>query len=41
MHIGDVYNRPVSHGCVRLPGAACRTLYRLVPIGTPVDILRS
>ncbi|MGN0865138.1 MAG: L,D-transpeptidase [Akkermansia sp.] len=41
MHIGDVYNRPVSHGCVRLPGPACRTLYRLVPIGTPVDILRS
>ncbi|MGN0836748.1 MAG: L,D-transpeptidase family protein [Akkermansia sp.] len=41
MHIGDVYNRPVSHGCVRLPGAACRTLYRLVPVGTPVEILRS
>lgn len=29
-----------SHGCVRVPNRAIRRLYRLMPVGTPVRILR-
>ena len=29
-----------SHGCIRVPNGAIRRLYRLMPIGTPVRILR-
>jgi hypothetical protein len=28
-----------SHGCVRVPNAAIIRLYRLMPVGTPVDIV--
>jgi hypothetical protein len=28
-----------SHGCIRVPNAAIRRLWRLMPIGTPVAIL--
>jgi len=28
-----------SHGCVRVPNAAIRRLWRLMPVGTPVTIL--
>jgi hypothetical protein len=28
----------VSHGCIRMPNAAIRRLYRLMPLGTPVAI---
>jgi len=28
-----------SHGCIRVPNAAVRRLWRLMPIGTPVAIL--
>jgi lipoprotein-anchoring transpeptidase ErfK/SrfK len=30
--------RPVSHGCIRLPNATMRRLYRLTPAGTPIVI---
>jgi lipoprotein-anchoring transpeptidase ErfK/SrfK len=30
--------RPVSHGCIRLPNATMRRLFRLTPAGTPVII---
>ena len=29
-----------SHGCIRIPNRAVRRLYRLMPIGTPMSILR-
>jgi len=29
-----------SHGCIRLPNSAIRRLYRLMPVGTPLWILR-
>ena len=29
----------VSHGCIRLPNKAVRRLARLLPIGTPVEVL--
>ena len=28
-----------SHGCVRVPNAAVRRLYRLLPVGTPIHIV--
>jgi hypothetical protein len=30
--------RPVTHGCIRLPNATMRRLFRLTPAGTPVII---
>ena len=27
-----------SHGCIRVPNAAIRRLYRLMPIGTPMEV---
>jgi ankyrin repeat protein len=40
MHEGALPGRPASHGCIRLPGAAARKLFREVPIGTWVTIRR-
>jgi lipoprotein-anchoring transpeptidase ErfK/SrfK len=39
MHEGYVTGRPASHGCIRLPGAAARKLYKELPIGTWVSVL--
>lgn len=38
LHEGRVTGRPASHGCVRLPAAIARRLFREVPIGTWVSI---
>jgi lipoprotein-anchoring transpeptidase ErfK/SrfK len=35
---GLVPGRP-SHGCIRLRNAAINRLYRLVPKGTPIEII--
>jgi ankyrin repeat protein len=40
MHQGYVTGRPASHGCIRLPGAAARKLYKELPIGTWVSVFR-
>lgn len=40
MHQGYVTGSPVSHGCIRLPGAIARRLFKEVPIGTLVTISR-
>lgn len=37
-HQGHVPTRPASHGCIRLPGASAKALYKLVPPGTPVSV---
>jgi lipoprotein-anchoring transpeptidase ErfK/SrfK len=37
-HQGVVPGTPVSHGCVRLPGAMASWFYKTVPTGTPVII---
>lgn len=38
MHEGILPGRPASHGCIRLPSAAARKLFREIPIGTWVTI---
>jgi ankyrin repeat protein len=38
MHAGYVADRPVSHGCIRLPEDAARKLYSEVPVGTVVTV---
>ena len=38
MHIGQVGREPQSHGCIRIPRAACIPLYNNIPTGTPVDV---
>ncbi len=40
MHEGVLPGRPASHGCIRLPGAAARKLFKEIPIGTWVSIRR-
>ena len=40
MHEGVLPGRPASHGCVRLPAAAARKLFKEIPIGTWVSIRR-
>jgi hypothetical protein len=37
-HQGHVPSRPASHGCIRLPSGAAKSLYKLLPSGTPVYI---
>jgi lipoprotein-anchoring transpeptidase ErfK/SrfK len=32
--------QPVSHGCIRLPNTAILRLFRLTPLGTPVNVRR-
>jgi ankyrin repeat protein len=39
MHEGYVTGHPASHGCIRLPGAAARKLYKELPIGTWVSVV--
>jgi len=41
MHAGELPGYPASHGCVRLPLAMARELYRHVESGTPVEITSS
>ena len=38
MHVGYVGRSPLSHGCIRIPRAACIPLYNNIPTGTPVDV---
>ncbi len=38
MHEGVVPGYPASHGCIRLPSAAARQLFKELPIGTLVSI---
>lgn len=38
MHIGYVGRDPLSHGCIRIPRAACVPLYGNVPVGTEVEV---
>lgn len=38
MHIGELEGVPASHGCIRLPGEACRKLFSRLPEGAPVII---
>lgn len=38
MHQGYVTGRPASHGCIRLPSAAARRLFKELPIGTWVSV---
>lgn len=38
MHAGRVPNRPVSHGCVRLPRENARLFYESVELGSPVIV---
>lgn len=40
MHIGPMAGKPASHGCIRLPEQAARSLYACVPLGTPVQIMQ-
>jgi hypothetical protein len=37
-HQGHVPNRPASHGCIRLPSQSAKSLFKLLPSGTPVFI---
>ena len=37
-HQGHVPTRPASHGCIRLPSGSAKSLYKLLPSGTPVYI---
>ncbi len=38
LHVGEVFNAPVSHGCIRLTREACIPLYRHLPVGGTVEI---
>ena len=38
MHGGHVGGHPASHGCIRLPMAFAKRLYRVTKVGTPVMI---
>jgi hypothetical protein len=35
----DLLGRAVSHGCIRVSNAVARSLERLAPLGTPIDLL--
>lgn len=39
LHGGPVRNRPVSHGCIRLPMAFARALFRIMPMGSAVVVV--
>jgi lipoprotein-anchoring transpeptidase ErfK/SrfK len=41
LHGGRVPGYPASHGCIRLPHAFARRLYRITARGTPVTITRA
>jgi lipoprotein-anchoring transpeptidase ErfK/SrfK len=38
MHAGILPGYPASHGCIRLPRQVAERLYRIVPLGTPVQV---
>ncbi len=38
MHQGIVPGYPASHGCIRLPAAAARELFKEIPVGTLVSV---
>jgi ankyrin repeat protein len=38
MHAGYVADRPVSHGCIRLPEDAARKFFSEIPVGTVVTV---
>jgi L,D-transpeptidase catalytic domain len=38
LHAGHLPGYPASHGCIRLPGAFARTLYKLTSFRTPVVV---
>lgn len=38
LHQGKVDGTPLSHGCVRVPGAYQEIIYHLVEKGTPIVI---
>lgn len=38
LHVGAVRNTPSSHGCIRLPRAACSFIYDSVRYGTVVEV---
>jgi len=39
MHIGHVPGgRPASHGCIRIRRQTAQTLYKILPVGTPVTV---
>jgi ankyrin repeat protein len=40
LHEGVVPRGPASHGCIRLPAVAARTLYQRMRLGDPVTIVR-
>lgn len=39
LHGGSVRDRPVSHGCIRLPMAFARDLFRITPMGGTVVVV--
>ena len=39
LHGGNVRDRPVSHGCIRLPMAFARELFRITPMGGTVVVV--
>jgi len=39
LHVGDVYRRPASHGCIRLTRDACIPLFHALGCGSKVDIV--
>lgn len=40
MHVGDIYRRPASHGCIRIPRVACEPLYHALPYGSMVHVVQ-
>jgi ankyrin repeat protein len=39
LHEGVVRSQPASHGCIRVPPAAARTLYQRMRLGDPVTVV--
>lgn len=39
LHVGNVCRYPASHGCIRLTRTACEPIFKLVRVGTPVEIV--
>jgi hypothetical protein len=41
LHAGQLPGYPASHGCIRLPMAFARRLYRMTSYGTPVTVTKT
>ena len=41
LHWGFVKPTPSTHGCVRMPLNAARKVFRMIPVGTPINISAS